>query len=147
MILRWGPLSDVGSLRRAASRPSGDAAASGRPQAEAADAMWAPPVNTYEDNEGYTLFCDLPGIAQDEVKLNLNAETLSVSGTRKLDHETRREIYTGIECAFGTFARSFTLPAIVDTDKIQATMKNGVLKIHLPKREESKPRQIEIKIR
>jgi len=109
--------------------------------------MWAPPVNTYEDNEGYTLFCDLPGISQEEVKLSLDAETLSISGARKLDHESRREVYTGIECAFGTFARSFTLPGIVDVDKIQATMKNGVLKIHLPKREESKPRQIEIKVR
>jgi len=146
MILRWGPLSDIHALHRGANPASRDAT-SGRPQTEAANAMWAPPVNTYEDNEGYTLFCDLPGIAQEEVKLSLDEEILSISGTRKLDHDNRREIYTGIECAFGTFARSFTLPAIVDAEKIQATMKNGVLKIHLPKREESKPKQIEIKIR
>lgn len=53
--------------------------------------------------------------------------------------------YQRIECVFGTFSRSFTLPAIVDVEKIEAKMENGVLKMRLPKREESKPRQIEIK--
>jgi HSP20 family protein len=69
------------------------------------------------------------------------------SGTRKLEHEERKENYQRIECTFGTFSRAFTLPATVDIEKIEANVESGVLKIRLPKREESKPRQISIKVK
>lgn len=146
MLVRWDPFSEMDSLQNNINRLFSDAAGR-RSGQEGAEAMWMPPVNTYEDKEGYTLTCDLPGLGQKDVKLNLDKDTLTISGTRKLEYEDKRENYQRVESAFGAFSRSFTIPATVDVEKIAANMENGVLTVRLPKREESKPKQIEIKIK
>jgi len=146
MLVRWDPFSRMDSLQRSINRLFDDVSSRGRDERQAADAVWEPPVNTYEDKDAFLLSCDLPGMDQKDVKLNLDNNMLTISGTRKLEHEDKRENYQRIECVFGTFSRSFTLPATVDTEKVEANMKNGVLMIRLPKREESKPKQIEIKV-
>jgi HSP20 family protein len=145
MLVRWDPFSEVDSLQRSINRLFEDAAGGRREQRERADAIWAPAVNSYEDKDAFLLSCDLPGLDQKDIKISLNQNTLTISGTRKLEHEEKKENYQRIECVYGTFSRSFTLPATVDVEKIDAHMDKGVLKVRLPKREESKPRQIEIK--
>jgi HSP20 family protein len=147
MMVRWSPLSEFDTLQRNINRLFNDVSSSKSERQEGPDAMWAPPVNTYEDKEGYTLYCDLPGMNQKDVKVNLDKDTLTISGTRKLENEENRESYQRIECAFGTFNRSFSLPGTIDSEKIDANMENGVLKVRLPKREESKPKQISISIK
>ena len=147
MLVRWDPFSEMDSLQRSINRLFDDAGSSRRERREGADAMWAPPVNSYEDKDAFLLSCDLPGMDQKDIKINLDNNTLTISGTRKLEHEDKKENYQRIECTFGTFSRSFTLPATVDTEKIEANVEGGVLKIRLPKREESKPRQISIKVK
>ena len=145
MLTRWDPFSQLESLQRGINRLFDDAAV-GRSKRQGTDeVIWAPAVNTYEDKNEFVLFCDLPGVLQKEVKLKVENDILTLSGTRKLDHEDKRENYQRIECVFGTFSRSFTLPATVDPGKIDASMNKGVLTIRLPKREESKPKQIEIR--
>lgn len=147
MLVRFDPFSEMDSLQRSINRLFDDAGTARRPGREAADAVWMPAVNTYEDKEAFLISCDLPGMDQKDVKLNLDNNTLTISGTRKLEHEDKRENYQRVECLFGTFSRSFTLPATVDSGKIEASMQNGVLTIRLPKKEESKPKQIDIKIK
>ena len=145
MLVRWDPFGEIDTLQRGINRLFDDAASGRRERREGTEAMWAPAVNTYEDKDAFVLSCDLPGMDQKDIKINLDNNTLTISGTRKLEHEEKRENYQRVECVFGTFSRSFTLPATVDTDKIEANADKGVLKIRLPKREESKPRQIAIK--
>jgi len=147
MLVRWDPISDIDTLQRNINRLFGDVSSSRRERQEGAGAMWTPPVNSYEDKEAYTLTCDLPGMNQKDVKVNFDKDTLTISGTRKLEHEDKRENYQRIECAFGTFSRSFTVPATIDSETIEANMENGVLKVLLPKREESKPKQISIAVK
>ena len=147
MQVRWDPFSEVDSLQRSINRLFDDAGSARRERHEGADAMWAPAVNSYEDKDAFLLSCDLPGMDQKDIRINLDNNTLTISGTRKLEHEENKENYQRIECVFGTFSRSFTLPATVDTEKIEANVEKGVLKIRLPKREESKPRQIAIKVK
>ncbi len=145
MLVRWDPFAEVDTLQRSINRLFDEVFSGRRARQESGEAMWAPTVNTYEDKDAYVLSCDLPGVEQKDVKINLDNNTLTISGTRKLEHEDKRENYQRIESYFGAFSRSFTIPASVDTDKVEAHMENGVLKVRLPKREESKPRQIEIK--
>jgi len=148
MLTRWDPWREMEGLQRGINRLF-DESSSARTQGQegAAGAMWAPAVNTYEDKDAFLLSCDLPGMDQKDVKLNLDNNMLTISGTRKLEHEDKRENYQRVECFFGTFSRSFTLPATVDAAKIDASMENGVLTIRLPKQEESKPKQIAIKVK
>jgi HSP20 family protein len=145
MLKRWDPFREMEGLQRGINRLFDDASSARAQGQEGAGAMWAPAVNTYEDKEAFLLSCDLPGMDQKDVKLNLDNNLLTISGTRKLEHEDKRENYQRVECFFGTFSRSFTLPATVDAGKIEASMENGVLSIRLPKQEESKPKQISIK--
>jgi HSP20 family protein len=145
MIVRWSPLQEIDSLQRSINRLFDDTYSTREQQGKGTEAVWAPTVNTLEDKDAFLLSCDLPGMDQKDVKLSLDNQTLTVSGTRKLEHEDKRENYHRIESVFGAFSRSFTLPAVVDTEKVEAHMENGVLKIRLPKREESKPKQISIK--
>jgi HSP20 family protein len=145
MLVRWDPFSEIETLQRSINRLFDDVGATRRQRREGADAVWAPAVNSYEDKDAFLLSIDLPGIDQKDVKISLDNNTLTISGTRKLEHEEQKENYQRIESFFGTFSRSFTLPATVATEKIEANVESGVLKIRLPKREESKPRQIEIK--
>jgi HSP20 family protein len=133
------------SLQRRINRLFDDAGATRGQRREGADAIWAPAVNSYEDKDAFLLSLDLPGIDQKDVKISIDNHTLTISGTRRLEHEDKKENYQRVESFFGTFSRSFTLPATVATEKIEANAESGVLKIRLPKREESKPRQIEIK--
>lgn len=144
MLVRWNPLSEMDTLQRSINRLFDDAS-SASTQRQSADVMWTPAVDTYEDKDAFLILCDLPGLDQKDVKINLDNNTLTISGTRKLDHDDKRDNYQRIERVFGTYSRAFTLPSAVDTEKIEASMNKGVLTIRLPKREESKPKQIQIK--
>ena len=107
---------------------------------------WAPAVDIYEDQEGITLTAELPGLSAQDIDLRVENNTLTLKGERRLEKEDKRDNYRRVERYYGTFTRSFALPATVDTERIQAESKNGVLKVFLPRREETKPKQIQVKI-
>ncbi len=107
---------------------------------------WTPAVDVFEDTEGVSFKFDLPEVEGKDVDVRLEDGTLSIRGERKLEKEDRREGYHRIERAYGTFARSFTLPATLDADKAVAEHKNGVLRIFVPKRAEAKPKSISVKV-
>jgi len=108
---------------------------------------WAPSVDIYEQPEEIVIEAELPGLTKDNVSVNLENNLLTIQGERRLAHEDNRENYHRIERAYGSFLRSFTLPSHVNAEKIDAEFTNGVLRIRLPKREEAKPKHIEVKVK
>jgi len=107
-------------------------------------AVWAPQTDLMETDDAFQLRLDVPGMSKDDIEVNLQNGTLTVSGERTSERTDEGEEYVRVERAFGTFHRTFTLPDAVDEKNIKATYKNGVLSIHVPKTEESTRRQIEI---
>jgi HSP20 family protein len=107
---------------------------------------WTPACDIYEDEEGVTLRFELAGVEPKDVDIRFENGVLTLRGERKLEREDRRENYHRVELSYGTFTRSFSLPASVDAEKIKAEAKNGVLVVTLPKKAEAKPRSIQVKV-
>lgn len=116
------------------------------PHEDVALKAWTPAVDVYEDENTFLIKLELPEVNKDDVKVSLNDNTLSISGERRVENEQNRENYHRVERSYGQFYRSFTLPPNVDTAAINAEFKDGMLRLTLPKREEAKPKQIEVKV-
>ena len=107
---------------------------------------WSPFVDVFEDNEGITLKVELPEVDANDVDIQLEGNALILRGERKLEHAEKREGYHRIERYYGSFSRSFTLPTTVELEHVTAQSRDGVLRIVLPKKAETKPRQIKVEI-
>ena len=105
---------------------------------------WLPPVDIQETEEGYRLSAELPGLTRDDINITLENNVLRLSGERKLEKDVKKESYHRIERAYGNFQRSFSLPHQVNSEKVEATFKDGVLSILVPKAEQARPRKISI---
>lgn len=144
-ITRWNPMSELMNLQREFDRVfSGMKPRSERDEAYES-AVWSPMVDITENVDQYTLHFDIPGVLKEDVKINFADNTLTISGERKAYEEQKEASTHRIERVFGKFYRSFSFPALVKTDNISATFADGVLTIVVPKADESKPKQIEIK--
>lgn len=109
-------------------------------------AQWSPLVDISEDDQEYVIKAELPGVEKDQLKVTVENQTLLIAGERTSEREEKKRKYHRVERAYGSFLRSFTLPDDADGNKIRAEFKNGVLKVHLPKSENAKPKSIEIKV-
>jgi HSP20 family protein len=109
-------------------------------------AEWAPFVDITEDEKEYLIKADLPEIKKEEIKVTVENGVLVLSGQRKFEKEEKGRRYHRIERAYGSFARSFSLPDNADPDQVNAEFNEGVLKLHVPKSEAARPKQIEVKI-
>ena len=107
---------------------------------------WSPAVDIYETPNELVLKAELPGIDQKSIDVHVENNTLALRGERKLEKETKEENYHRVERSYGSFYRSFSLPSTVDQEKIHADYKEGVLTLTLPKREETKPKQIKVAV-
>lgn len=107
---------------------------------------WTPAVDIYEVDGALVLKAELPDMRREDIDVNVESNTLTIRGERKLDNEVRQESFHRIERPYGSFLRQFSLPPTVDTTKIGAEYKNGVLTIKLPVRDEAKPRTINVEI-
>lgn len=108
---------------------------------------WVPPVDIYDGgNHELVIKAELPDMKRDEIQLSVENNTLTISGEKKMDADIKEENCHRVERAYGTFARSFSLPPTVDTAKVTADYKAGVLTVRLPLREEAKPRQIQVRV-
>jgi HSP20 family protein len=146
-IVRWEPLRELSSLQNEMNRLFNtvfDAPAT--PGNGGTMRRWVPAMDLLETADHFVLRADLPGMTQDDVKIELEDSTLTVSGERKSEHEDKQEGYYRVERAFGSFSRSLTLPKGVDADAVTANFENGVLEIRVPKPEERKPRRISIAV-
>lgn len=108
---------------------------------------WTPNVDIYEDPQAIKLEADLPGVKAEDFKLSIENYKLTLSGERKFDKEEKGENWHRVERSYGSFTRTFTLPSTVNVEEVKAEFKDGVLSITLPKREEVKPRQIQVAIK
>jgi HSP20 family protein len=150
-IVRWEPFRDLVSLQDRMNRlfdESYRSRSGGTAQEDdwALGGSWAPAVDIYEHDGNIVLKAELPGVDPKQVDIRVENNTLTLRGERTLDHEVKRDSYHRVERAYGQFTRSFTLPNTVDTEKIKADYKDGVLNLVLPKREEAKPKQIQVNV-
>ena len=125
-IVRWDPFRDFGL-----SAPN----------------TWMPPVDIFQtgDHE-LVLKAELPDMSREDIDITVENFVLTVKGEKKLSSEVKEEQYHHIERRYGTFSRSFSLPQTVDSNRVAAEYKNGVLTVRLPLREEAKPRTIKVDV-
>jgi HSP20 family protein len=109
-------------------------------------ADWTPRVDIEESETEYVIKAELPEVRKEDVKVAVNQGVLTIQGERKMEREERNKKYHRVERAYGSFARSFTLPDDVQEDNIKARHKEGMLYLHLAKSESAKPKAVEIKI-
>ena len=147
-LTRWDPLKEMEELQNRLSGLFGRAQARrGNGEQEAITvAEWAPLVDITEDDKEYLIKAELPEVKKEDVKVAVENGVLTISGERKSEKEEKNKKYHRIERAYGSFERSFIVPDDADADKVNAEFKDGVLKVHLPKSEKAKPKQIEVKV-
>jgi HSP20 family protein len=143
-IVRWEPLRELGSLQNEMNRLFNTVFDTPAPGNGATMRRWMPAMDLVESGDHFVLRADLPGMSEDDIKIELEDGTLTVSGERRAEHEANEEGYYRVERAFGSFSRSLTLPKGVDADAVSASFDRGVLEVRIPKPEERKPRRIEI---
>jgi HSP20 family protein len=135
-IARWEPFTLQNLFEGVFDAPS--------PTRSGALRRWMPAMDLVEADDNFVLRADLPGLTQDDIKIEFEDRTLTVSGERKAENEVKKDGYVRVERAFGSFSRSLTLPQGVDPEAVTASFENGVLEVTIPKPEERKPRRIEI---
>jgi len=142
-IVRWEPLRELGTLQTEMNRlfntvfdsPGGNGGTLRR---------WMPAMDLLETGDHFVLRADLPGMGEEDVNIELEDSTLTITGERKTEHEESQEGYYRVERASGSFQRSLTLPKGVDPEAVTASFDRGVLEVRIPKPEERKPRKIAI---
>jgi HSP20 family protein len=108
---------------------------------------WVPPVDIYQNGDDeVVLKAELPDMTREDIDITVDNGTLTIRGEKKFSSEVKEEAFRRIERSYGTFSRSFSLPQTVDTGRVGAEYKNGVLTVRLPLREEAKPRQIKVDV-
>jgi HSP20 family protein len=109
-------------------------------------AAWAPLVDIYETENELVVKADLPDLDEKDIDVHVENNTLTVRGERKFEKGVNEDNYLRVERAYGSFMRSFSLPSTVNSENIRAEYRNGVLTLHMAKREESKPKQVKISV-
>jgi len=109
-------------------------------------ATWAPPVDIYETENELVIKADLPDVQDEDIDVRVENNMLTIRGERKFEKDVNEDDYLRVERAYGPFMRSFSLPNTVNSESIRAEYRNGVLILHMAKREESKPKQINISV-
>lgn len=108
---------------------------------------WAPACDIYETDSEIVVKVELPEVKKENVQVTFENNVLMIRGERKFEEETKKENYHRVERSYGEFVRSFTLPTFIDPNKINAEFKDGLLRVTLAKREEAKPKQVEVKVK
>jgi HSP20 family protein len=153
-LVRWKPEqdlmafpSDILSMQRSINKMFDSLFHGGVWDEEMAASMWNPAVDVQDRDQEYVLRVELPGVARDDVNITTRENIITIRGEKKQEKETRESTYRRTERLYGSFQRSFSLPGSVKNDKIEATFKDGILEIVVPKAEEAKTRAIEVKVK
>ena len=146
-ITRFDPFRDLAVLQDRMNRMFNDSYGNrGQEDHMLNRGTWMPPVDIYETDGELVLKAELPDMQREDIDVTVENSTLTIRGERKLDHEIKQESFHRVERAYGSFVRTFSLPATVDAGRIGAEYKNGVLTVKLPVREEAKPRTINVEV-
>jgi HSP20 family protein len=147
-LTRWDPFKELDELQNRLSTLFGRAPVrkdGGREEAMTL-AEWAPLVDIIEEEKEYRIKAELPEVSKPDVKVTVQDDVLTIAGERTFEKEDTGRKYHRVERAYGSFARSFTLPEDADAARVNAEFKDGVLIVHLPKSEKARPKSIEVKV-
>ena len=146
-LVRWDPFRELEEmsdrLNRMFARPE-TRTSNGKETMIIAD--WTPPVDISETEEEYQIKAEIPDVRKDDVKVTVEDGVLTIQGRRNQEKEEKGTKYHRIERSYGSFARTFSLPDVIEADKVNAEFKDGVLNLRLPKSEKAKPKAIEVKV-
>ena len=143
-ITRWDPFREVVTLQNRLNSLFGNL--NSETESALTTASFVPAVDIYEDEKKVVLKLEVPGIAEKDLDVSVENNTLTVKGERKFEKEEKEENFHRIERRYGSFYRAFTLPTTVDTESIDAKYDAGVLKLELKKKPEAQPKQIKVNV-
>ena len=144
-LARWDPLREFQHLEKEMNRHFRQQLPGASRSEEALTAsQFAPPVDVYEDDSKLSIKMDVPGIEAKDLNIHIDGNLLTITGERKFESEEKKENFRRVEREYGSFSRSFTLPASADADNISANFENGTLRIDIAKRADSRTKQIKI---
>jgi HSP20 family protein len=144
-VVRWEPLREFSTLQNEMNRLFNTVFDTPAPNGNGGTLRrWMPAMDLVESGDHFVLRADLPGLAEGDVKIELEDTTLTISGEREAEHEAKDEGYYRLERAFGSFARTLQLPKGIDPEGVTASFDRGVLEVRIPKPEQRKPRRIAI---
>lgn len=145
-LIRWDPFRDLLTLQDRMDRLFEESLSRNRVFEESlASGVWSPAVDIYETNDEIVLKAELPGLKKEDVSIEITDNTLVLTGERAFEKDIREENYHRIERSYGFFSRTFTLPTMVDRERVNAKFIDGILEIRIPKAETPKAKVIEIK--
>jgi HSP20 family protein len=144
-ITRYDPFRDLRNLQEEVNRLFTGNAGRTFDDEGIARGAWSPSVDIYENKDQIVLEAELPGMNREDFDLTVESNVITLRGERRFEKKEDTDNYHRVERAYGSFTRSFTLPNTVSGEGASADYRNGVLRVTLPKREETKARRIEIK--
>ncbi len=144
-VVRYEPFPGLSTLHDQVNRLFNESVLRGQAQ-DSAITTWAPAVDIYETPNELVVKADLPDVNEKDIDIRVENNLLTIRGERKFESSVSEDNYLREERTYGSFSRSFTLPNTVNAETIHAEYKNGVLTVNLPKREESKPRQVKVSV-
>lgn len=145
-LVRWEPVREISSIQNEVNRLFNAFFDTPVTAAEGPGRRWIPAMDLVEHDDRFVLRADLPGLGEDDVRVEVEDRVLTVAGERKAEHERTQGGYHRVERAYGTFSRSLTLPEGVDAEAIEASFERGVLEVRIPKPAERKPRRVAISV-
>ena len=147
-LVRWtDPFREFSQLQDRLNRVFTDAYSHSNDEGLLTSGTWVPPVDIFQNGDHeLVLKAELPDMTRDAIDITVDNGTLTIKGEKKFSNEVKDDQFHRIERRYGTFTRTFTLPQTVDTGKVAADYRNGVLTVRLPLREEAKPRQIKVDV-
>ena len=144
-LVRWNPWRDMSTLQHRINHLMNEPFfRSDSENDQLSMGSWYPAVDMFDDGDTIVIKAELPGMDKKDISVDIEDRVLTLSGERSYDKEVKEENYYRRERSHGTFKRAFNLPSDVDSDKIKADFKDGVLKVEIPKPEEQKPKQITV---
>jgi HSP20 family protein len=151
-ITRWGPSTDLfrdlDTMQKRMNHMFGDIFGSREGTGdELTFSSWNPAVDVVEREDNFIIEAELPGIKKEDIHISFVNEMLTIRGEKKVEKEEKKKNYHRSERSYGSFSRTFNFPGNVKADKVDAEFNNGVLKVIVPKSEEAKPKQIEVKVK
>jgi HSP20 family protein len=144
-LMEWRPFREVSRLRREMDHLWDDYFGSGRRGLQPLQAEFSPAVDVTETAEAVVVKAEVPGMDAQDINISVTGDVLTIKGEKKSEREEKEKNYHVVERSYGSFSRSMTLPAAVNLEEIEAKYDKGVLTVTCPKKEEVKPKAIEIK--
>ena len=145
-LMRWNPIKDLLAIQEEMNKlfdEKLDKFSEGALQ----ERIWEPLVDIYEEEDKFVIKAEVPDVDKKDIEITIEDNVLTIKGEKKFEREEKKENYLRAERYYGAFRRSFTLPATVDKENVKASLDKGVLTIEIPKKEETKPKKIEIDVK